>query len=436
LALNAYLVYLFIIYSRLTDFVLSGYHIPALLFLASIPAAFICGACRKISLRGPLKWMVAFAVWFGMAVPFSVWKGGSAAQFRGLAMTLVAFVPLIGLPSRFRDIRKIYFVLGVSGVVFAIGAVVCGRLEGRFSIVREGTFSNINDMAQLLLLLLPFLVFFIFEWRDKLSLATLGVLGLVPIAVATAQTGSRSMLVVAVCMYVVALFRAPSILKFIMIIAALGFLVGAVFLLPHTVRNRYLTFFNATTDPGVDEEGYQAQLSAVESTRSRQQLLKDSIDYTLKNPLFGVGPGMFSVARGQDGLARNETGQWRVGHNAYLQVSSECGIPAAIFYILGVGSALVTAYRADRYHKGLNNPLSRSIRAASFALFVSILSFALFGIFLSNAYMQQMLFLIALSVGLERISREELERLKNKPTNDNAPGPPLLQKFSYSMLAR
>jgi O-antigen ligase len=434
LALNLFLVYLFAMFSRLLEFVLTGYHITALLFLAAVPAAFLCGAWQKTSLRGPIKWLIAFAVWFAIAVPFSVWKGGSAGQFRGLATTLISFVPLLGLPSRFRDVRKIYFVLGVSGVVFGIGSAIFGRLEGRFTVTREGTFSNTNDLAQFLMLVLPFVIFPLDELRFKWPWAILVGLGLIPMVPTLLRTGSRSMLVVACCMFVVALWRAPAVMKFVMLIGALGLLVSSVILLPSTVRDRYLTFFNPSNEAVLSQDDYEYQLSAVESTRARRQLLKDSIDYTLKKPLFGVGPGMFSVARGQDRLARNELGQWHVGHNAYLQVSSECGIPAAIFYILALGTALVYAHRADRYHKGLNNPVSRSIRAAGFTLFVSILGVIVFGMFLSNAYAPQMLTLIALSALLERISREERERIQ--AANTAPPGPPPLQKFSYSVLPR
>ena len=36
--------------------------------------------------------------------------------------------------------------------------------------------------------------------------------------------------------------------------------------------------------------------SAATSTQSRRMLLRHSIMFTIKHPLFGVGPGMFSVA--------------------------------------------------------------------------------------------------------------------------------------------
>lgn len=412
-ALRLFLVYLFLIFSRVLEFVLVGYHIPALMFLMAIPAAVMCGALSKVRLSGPMRWLLVFTLWFLVCIPFSVWRGGSVQQARILLMAVASMVPIIGLPAEMRDLRKIFFAIAAAVSLFAVVALWNGELEGgRLAVDAPSTFGNTNDMAQIILLGLPFQIFLIYELRRNHVVAGLLTLIFIPIAVALLKTGSRSLIVAAAVMFGMVFVRGSVTLKIRMVGAAAVLLIVGIVFVPRPVLLRFVTFFDVAKTEGLSQREYEAQVSAVASTVSRQELLKDSIEYTIKHPLFGVGPGMFSVARGRDREKQNQTGAWKVSHNAYTQISSECGIPALIFYVAMIGSTFLALRRAVRYQMGWNYPVSATIRAAGFTLQMAMVSYVIFAFFLSIAYQTQILIVVALAIALERLSAEEAKKLR------------------------
>ncbi|MEO8657026.1 MAG: O-antigen ligase family protein [Bryobacteraceae bacterium] len=438
-AFKIYLLYLFVLYSRVFDFFFVGYHISAVLILAAVPAALLSGAGRNLSLRGPMKWMAAFVLWFGLAVPFSVWKGGSFEQFRFLLMTMVSLIPILGLPSKYRDLRRIFFVLGLAVSVFSVLSLTIGDFGGgRIFVEKESTFSNTNDMAQMLLLGLPFLLFSIYELRKQPIFAGLYSLLLVPVLVSLASTGSRSMAVAAAFMFVALFFRANITNKLRLLVVGGVLLLSGIVFLPRVVILRFMTFFEVAKVNGVSMSDYEAQVSALESTLSRQELFRASVDYTIKHPIVGVGPGMFSVARGTDGekMDMGGAGMWKVTHNGYTQISSECGVPALIFFLLMLGAAYRSLRRADKSHRGLPFPVSESICTAAFAVQMALLGYAVFATFLSIGYQQHMHVIVAFTLTIERVAQLELERLKRAQNQPLQAKPSATQKFSYSMLPR
>lgn len=436
-ALKLAIIYLFLIFSRVTDTYLSGLHIPGIFFLMAIPAAILCGSLSKLSFSGPLRYLVAFTLWLIAAVPFSVWKGGSAQQVRLVLSALVLFIPIVGLPGGFRDLRKLFFTIAAAVLLFSVMALSSGeQLAGRLA-TGGGTFANTNDLAQIVLLGVPFVVFLIAESASRPYLAGPAVLGLILMGAALLKTGSRSLVLAVAVMFIIVFFQVSLTAK-LRLLFLLGFvIVCAALFLPATVALRFATFFSPTRVSAINESDYMSQLSALESTRERRQLLKDSLIYTVKHPVFGVGPGMFAVARGLDYEKANVTGAWRVTHNAYTQISSEGGIPALIFYLLALGSTFAALRRARRHHEGVNSPVSASIRRAAFALKLAMVSYVVFALFLSIAYQAQMIVLIALAVSLERVSALEREKLAQPGKNVPPPVPTTTpQRFAYSVLPR
>lgn len=437
MALRLALIYLFLIFSRFTDTFLTRLHLPGIFFLMAIPAAVLCGSLSKLSLSGPLRYLAAFTLWLIAAIPFSVWKGGSVQQARPVLSALALFIPIVGLPAGFRDLRKVFFTIALAVCVFSVIAMTTSDPSAGRIAMESGTFANTNDMAQIVLLGLPFVVFLISEVWNRQLLAGLAVLGLVPMGVALLRTGSRSVVLAAGVMFILVFFHVSLAAKLrLLILVGFVLVCGALFL-PARVALRFATFFSPTRVSAIDESDYMAQLSALESTRQRRELLKDSLVYTMNHPVFGVGPGMFFVARGLDYEKENKTGAWRVTHNAYTQISSECGIPALIFFLMALGSTFVVLRRARKYHEGVNSPVSASIRRAAFTLKMALVSYIVFALFLSIAYQMQLIVLIALAVSLERVSALEREKLATPGKSVPTPAPTTTpQRFAYSLLPR
>ena len=74
---------------------------------------------------------------------------------------------------------------------------------------------------------------------------------------------------------------------------------------------------------------------ALESSQSREQVLRDSIAFTIQHPLLGLGPGQFGNNEGEQTTKSGEK-LWIEAHNSFAQIASENGFPGFIFYIGGI----------------------------------------------------------------------------------------------------
>jgi O-antigen ligase len=139
----------------------------------------------------------------------------------------------------------------------------------------------------------------------------------------------------------------------------------------------------------------------VASTAKREELFKNSVILTFQHPLFGVGPGMFTVA--EDSMARAEGkrhGAWLGTHNTFTQVSSECGIPGFLLYCAGVLAAFRKSYSLYRQTK--DHPQFKEISTHALGLNYALIAFIATGMFLNAAYTSLLPILAGLTVSLLR----------------------------------
>jgi O-antigen ligase len=174
-----------------------------------------------------------------------------------------------------------------------------------------------------------------------------------------------------------------------------GTLLAAIYVvaLPAQTVNRLTTLF-----------GPQNQ-EAAESAESRAYLFKKSVQFTLEYPLFGVGPDQFSNFEGKTSQAKGEHGSWHATHCTWTQISSECGIPALIFYAGGIGSALLMVYRTFRAAK---RERSFEIADACFCYLLAMTGFLVALTFLASAYSYCLPAMIGLAVVLSSVANEQL----------------------------
>jgi O-antigen ligase len=137
-------------------------------------------------------------------------------------------------------------------------------------------------------------------------------------------------------------------------------------------------------------------VAAVESKQNHIFALDKSIEYTLENPIFGVGLGNFDVASGL------ELGIWMGTHNTFTQVSSEAGIPALILFISLPLIALLRLVRIRRILSGRRELAELALMTN--ASISSLLSFAFSGLFAHLAYDYYFFYPLAIAVGLRGIA--------------------------------
>jgi O-antigen ligase len=175
--------------------------------------------------------------------------------------------------------------------------------------------------------------------------------------------------------------------------------IVAVFaFIPAAVLERMVSF-------SASESGASAE--ALESSDARRYLLEKGLRYTAEFPLFGVGPGQFPSYEGSHNKVYGEHGMWHQAHNAWVQVSSECGIPAAIFFLGGYISSFLLLNRTFR--KASRRPDCRDIRNTTFCVMLGMVGFCTAISFLNFAYFYYGPAIAGIAISLWRAANYEFE---------------------------
>jgi O-antigen ligase len=265
-----------------------------------------------------------------------------------------------------------------------------------------GNISNSNDFAAHLLAVLPFLVWLGTTAENRL-LRALSLVGAVYGLYVIFSTASRGALVALAGCFLVYIYRAEPTQRMFAILLTPVILLGIILATPHRAMNRILSF----------SAGGDASVEALESRENREYLLRQSINYTFRRPIFGVGPGQFPSFEGRNNQIIGDHGRWQETHNTYTQISSEVGIPALIFYLGAIFAGVRAANRVFREARG--RPECRDLQASAAAIVLAITGFGIASTFLSLAYFIYMPVLTGLAVALERAAAAEFRKRPFSP---------------------
>jgi O-antigen ligase len=217
-----------------------------------------------------------------------------------------------------------------------------------------------------------------------------------------ANTASRGGLLT-ICVYATALwFSAKNKLKVGVIAFVLGMVVFASASKPALLRYKTILPF-ISIDSG-DEQHIQD--SAEASTTQRRELLMESLELTMRNPVLGVGPGTYQSAAAAVNEQEGRQAIWHESHNTYTQVSSESGIVGFILYVIVLIGSFTAANRVRRRTAGVKS--LEPINQTAVCLLLMLTCFALNASFGSLAYLPLFPFIAALAGALEQSARGEI----------------------------
>jgi O-antigen ligase len=311
-----------------------------LLYVTALPAIvalLFSGSLRRtFSQRAPYLWLAFFA-WMVVAAPFSFWPGGSARLIVDYFRTCLVFLLIGGVAVHWGEIRAVFYTIAGAAVVNLLTSrFFMDTTNGRISLTASGTIGNSNDLAAHLLLVLPFLLYVAMDRKRSLFFKIPLLLGLLYGLRIILGTASRGALVALFAGFLFMLWRASAAQR----VLALGggFILVVIFVvaLPAATRNRLGNLFG--------EEHLEAQ----ESGDVRSYLFKQSLLFTIQHPLFGVGPGEFANFEGKTRIDAGRVGTWKDPHCSFTQVSADSGIPALLFYVGGLGAAILAVMRTHR----------------------------------------------------------------------------------------
>jgi O-antigen ligase len=329
-----------------------------------------------------------------VATVFSFWKGGSFPVMTGFLRTVFPIVIIV--PALVVSKSHIKTVFNLIGFAAALTVVLGGLSDnfdtGRMSVGMQGSeIQDSNDYAAHLLLLVPALVYWAFR-PGRMVLYKIAGVGLLALYLRQIlSSGSRGGLVSIIVTAAYLVFTGTTKIRATILVGVPLLVLAAIPFVPGSSLIRLESVFSSSA-AAQDE-------SALESREARVALLKESIKITLHRPLTGVGPGEFEDYQGKSAHDRGERGMWHVTHNTYTEVSSECGIPALIFF---VGAIVLTFKNLRSVVKSGDPDLTPIARAIT----VMLVSYTVCIFFLSQSYSFKLILLSALAVSMKLCVRQ------------------------------
>ncbi|MBV8841450.1 MAG: O-antigen ligase family protein [Bryobacterales bacterium] len=401
IAFYAGLVFLFIRLGVVPEilFALTNTNTPILYIFglpAIIGALLTGGLIRALRYRTGLLWLLFYG-WMALAVPFSSWTGGSWGRVIDYGRFELPMLFVVGgLASTWSEVRAMFYVIAcAAGFNLFTARLFGGMSNGRMNLTEmSGTLGNPNDLASQLLLVLPFVLYVIFERKNmavRVALFSAIAYGMYLIF----GTASRGGMVALAFAFLVFLLTANRSQRMTAVAGGAVLALTLPLFLPALTMNRLGTVFG------------ENNLEAEESSADRSYLFQQSVRYTLQHPLFGIGPDQFPNFEGKESQRKGWHGIWHATHCTYTQVSSECGIPALLFFAGGIVSALLLV---ARLYKKAKQRAAHSIANACLCYLLGMSGFLMAIAFLSNAYTLHLPTMVGLAISISFAGARELDR--------------------------
>jgi O-antigen ligase len=260
-----------------------------------------------------------------LTVPFAMWRGGAFASATELGkMIILQLLMTVFIDSVVR-LRQILYLL-VSFLAWFVGSSYISYLNGQYYVVNgveraQGVNSMVggpNELAGLLLALLPFLVALIRCTKNffaKLLFLSLGGLSLFVLLL----TGARISLLALLALGVFYIFESRH--KLVTLVAVLALSATLWFSLPAQYQKRFLTVKQYAQGGELDD-----------SNKLRLAVWDAGWRMFLDHPILGVGAGQFATAYGLVYSGKAHTA-WMQPHNLFLQVTCELGLVGLCIFV-------------------------------------------------------------------------------------------------------
>ena len=331
------------------------------------------------------------------SISTSIWRSNSLRQFINFFKIYIGFLLVINLINSEKRFRGIVWIMVLSGLFLGITSVV-SYFQGenlaanyRVRAIVQGMFNNPNDLALCFLMLMPF-VYFLFARSSsvfiKVFLTSSFVIFLLGIIFTYSRGGAIGLLGVSLFLFL----RSKKKIR-----AAFALLL-LFFCFVSFAPAKYIERVEAI--PGSRQED--------DAAISRIDAWKAGISMMTHRPL-GVGIGNFGegfvLHRAPDAI--DLPGLRRAAHNAFIQIGGETGIPGLIVFLLLIIFALRNLNLVKNKLIQSRSKGAKEIAHLADATLISIVSFIICALFLSQAYNWIFYYLIGFSVILNEFAKRK-----------------------------
>jgi O-antigen ligase len=310
--------------------------------------------------------------------------------FDGFVKTFLMFVVMVGAVRGVRDVERLALAYLVGATIYTVAVLTQVDLGAEWRL-GDLFYYDANDFAVLAVTAMPLALYFLHS-RPSARARTLALMALVLLLVGFVRSGSRG--------------------GFLALLMVAGYVLFRYSAIPlrHRVK---ATALAALVVAGIASGQYWSQMNTIvsdadynwTSETGRTQIWSRAVGYMLGHPVFGVGPGNFPAAEGilSPFAERQQFGigvRWNAAHNSYLQVGAELGVTGLVLFLLIIRAAFKTL-RAPRRSVGRADHRSPELNQA---LTASLIGFVVGAFFLSLAYHELLYTLVALAVGLHKVT--------------------------------
>ncbi len=335
---------------------------------------------------------VLFLAWICLAVPFSVWKGGSVAVLLDyVPHGWVQFFYFTAFAISIRHLRRVMFFLIAADFLLLVDCYWGGSMQtGRLEIPDSMFFRNSNDLSLQLIIAITQFLYLMYQREIWKRIA--GAAGVFASLTFLFETGARGAFLAILGLAAAIAVLSRNRLRFAM--AAVPVAAAAMLFAPESVLHRMTLI---SMDPTNTSARNLSDDAAISSQRQRLALLEQSLMYAVTHPLLGVGPGQFGAAVAADAAREGKRALWLGTHNSYTEVASECGLPAFFLY----SAVIFLVLRSNlRIYRRLVSDQERDAGALAFCLFAATLVYAIDTFFFHVAYSSYLPAIAGLSVAL------------------------------------
>jgi O-antigen ligase len=406
LAFAGLYLFTFLLYARPNDLLPSIFGAFPIVKMVAVLTALTYGASMFVASRPITIWplevrmlllMVILAVLF---MPFAVSPQDSVDTFSDsffkIVLIFVLIINLVNSYKRLHSLLKLLLTCASALAVVAIRDFLSGK-NSRGSIEGVGgMFSNPNDFAAVLALLIPLAVALALSSKGGLARLVYVACSML-LSVAVLITFSRGAFLGLIALGGVLLWRLRP--RFVLAWIAAGLLMVAAVSVTIGSGNRLSTILN----PATDETG---------SAQERQFILQRAAVVAVRHSVIGVGIGNF----------HHYSFREKDAHNAYLEVWAELGMGGLIAYLTLILAPFRSLRDLELKTAGVRDEMSRKGYHLSVGLQATLAAYIVCSFFGSLQYQWYLYYPVAFAISLRIIHGRETSKATDAAVKADATG--------------
>ncbi len=387
---TGFMLYLWYSHGRMNDFVWPDFQFlyGALLLAAATLLGYFLFEMRRSPLRlTNLKLIIPFWIWIGLSAAFAANPQLALPKISQFSHIFVMTILAAALANSEDRVKKFLYVIAISvGLLGAKGAIDFIISGGQAVMKGPGGMMN-EENEYALALNMGLTLLFVLAKAEPRRWLRLTLLGMgIGCGITVIGTHSRSgVLGLGVAALLLTFYSKRKTIGLAVLAIAAVLLVAFA---PKAAIERYETLNSKVTQTD-------------ESVIGRLQAWETAFAMAKAHPILGVGPLNFETE-----FPHYSAYKPRAPHNAYIALMAESGIPAAVFFILILLTAIGQMWWLRR--QLLGDESTKNLAMYCLAIQITLLVYMVPNFFINRQNQDMMYHLVGISAGLAVVAKQHI----------------------------